>query len=203
MPNFDKDEDFAALDFYEIENLASTDYAAADSRALDFDSIKDGGAESIADAFAVFEPAESDYTDLDVLAPESQAEVLEEDNGDGEKEVAQLFTVVNPQDTVSVSALIDGRTQRVELSPSVGRISESELAEEIVVLAELARHKGLAGQHTYLLQDTALAEVLRALGVVDNEVLRDFIETGMGLPTAEQAIAAQSQVFASRYFSEG
>ncbi|WP_205877233.1 hypothetical protein [Mycobacterium camsae] len=203
MPNYDSNDEFGALVFDEIEESRSTDYADAESAGLDFDCDNGEDDASIADAFAAFELAEPDGIDLEAIALASQAEVVGQDKEDAENETAQLFTVVNPQDTVSVSALIDGRTQRVELSSSMGRLSESELAEEIVILAELARNKGLAGQRIYLLEDSELAESLRTLGVDGDEVLRDFMETGMGLPTAEQAITAQSQVFASRYFNEG
>jgi hypothetical protein len=110
--------------------------------------------------------------------------------------------VTNPPETVSVSALIDGRTQRVRLSPKANSLTESELAEEIIVLAGLARKKGLAGQHTYLLENASQIEGLDGLtelGVDSNQLLRDFMDAGMQLPTPEQADAAQAEVFAARY----
>jgi hypothetical protein len=81
-------------------------------------------------------------------------------------------------------------------------MTESELAEEIVVLAELARQKGLAGQHTYLIQNAPQTEGLQELseiGLDGSEILRAFMETGMQLPTPEQAADTQAEVFASRY----
>ena len=100
------------------------------------------------------------------------------------------------------TSLIDGRTQRVRLSPKANSLTESELAEEIIVLAGLARKKGLAGQHTYLLENASQIEGLDGLtelGVDSNQLLRDFMDAGMQLPTPEQADAAQAEVFAARY----
>lgn len=105
-------------------------------------------------------------------------------------------------ETVSVSALMDGRTQRVELSPKVTSMSETELAEEILVIADLARQKGLAAQHSYLLGDDSLSETMREMGIDGNDVVRDFMENGIGLTTPEQAAAAQAEVFATRYSTD-
>ncbi|HTX96062.1 MAG TPA: hypothetical protein VME67_15075 [Mycobacterium sp.] len=75
-------------------------------------------------------------TDLDVL--DVQTPASEEAQEDG----ADTFTVTNPPGTVSVSALLDGSTDHVELSPKVTGMTEDELAEEILVIARLARHQG-------------------------------------------------------------
>jgi hypothetical protein len=104
---------------------------------------------------------------------------------------------------VSVTALIDGRTQRVTLSATATtKLSESELADEIIVLAELARQKGLAGQHTYLTENADQIQGLDGLadlGIDSNQMLRELMQSGMQLPTPEQAEAAQTEVFATRY----
>lgn len=133
-----------------------------------------------------------------VSATEFAAEETQEEEEGG----VQLFSVVNPPVTVMVSALMDGRTQRVKLSPKAANQTESELADEIVALAELARQKGLAGQHTYLLENASQVEGLDALsdfGLDGSELLRTFMETGMQLPTPDQAAEAQAEVFATRY----
>jgi hypothetical protein len=91
------------------------------------------------------------------------------------------FTVANPAGTVWVSAGISGTTLRVELSPTVVGMTEATLAEEVRVLADLARLKGQAGQLTVLLN----------AGVADAD--------DMDLPTTDQAAAAQAAVFAARY----
>jgi hypothetical protein len=157
---------------------------------------------------------ESAFDALDEYAPTVIADVPDDldaidaqtghDEG-GEDDVEnglQLFTVTNPAGTVSVSAAIDGRTQRVELAPAVANMSESDLAEEIICLADLARQKGLAGQHSYLLGNEMLTTGLGELGLDSDTVLRDFMENGMGLPTPEQAEATQTEVFAARYATD-
>ena len=69
----------------------------------------------------------------------------------------------------------------------------------------MARKKGLAGQHTYLLENASQTEVLQELGEIgldSNQILRDFMEAGMQFPTPEQADAAQAEVFAARYTAD-
>jgi hypothetical protein len=78
-------------------------------------------------------------------------------------------------------------------------MSEAELADEIIVLAGLARQKALAGQQTYLMESGFLADGMREFGLDGSEVVRDFMQNGMGMPSPEQAEAAQAEVFATRY----
>ncbi|CDO85912.1 hypothetical protein AWC29_08020 [Mycobacterium triplex] len=58
--------------------------------------------------------------------------------------------MTNPPKTVSVAALMDGRTQRVRLSSKVTSMTETELAAEIVVLADLAYKKGWPANGVFL-----------------------------------------------------
>ncbi|BBZ46758.1 hypothetical protein [Mycobacterium parmense] len=198
MPAHDRD-DLDALDFYEPDHTHRDGDAGAD--ALDFSGVDhDGGDESAVDALDEYVPAQpADESELDAIHAQAGASAPEEED---EGEAVQTFTVANPADTVSVSALIDGRTQRVELSAKVTSMTEHELAEEILVLADLARQKGLAGQHDYVLENEILAGTMRQMGLDRNEVLRDFMENGIGLPTPEQAEAAQAEVFATRYATD-
>jgi hypothetical protein len=194
--NDDGHDDFAALDFSVGHD--DTEEGVSESDALDF-SVADDGEASATDALDVFAPAESEdsTTELDAIA--SQTADTEDDV---DEEVGPLFTVTNPPETVSVSALTGGRIHQIGLSPKVTGMSESELADEIVVIAGLARQKGLAGEHTYLLENPALSETMRAIGLDGNEVLRDFMGNGMGLPTPEEADAEQAEVFATRYSAD-
>ncbi len=61
-----------------------------------------------------------------------------------------LFTATNPDGTVSVTALMGGQILRVDLSPQMTTMTESELAEEITVIASLARRQAQAGQHVLI-----------------------------------------------------
>ena len=200
MSQHDEHDDLAALDFSSHQSGSDDD---TDSDALDFSAADDSVEESDVEALSEYGPTEPEEveTELEAIAATTEAAEVEEDEEDG----LQQFTVTNPPGTVSVSALIDGRTQRVELSPKASSLTESELAEEIIVLADLARKKGLAGQHTYLLENASQTEGMQELGEIgldSNQILRDFMEAGMQLPTPEQADAAQAEVFAARYTAD-
>lgn len=198
--NDDGHDDLSALDFGNYES--DSDNGHGDADALDFSAAEDADeASGVAalDEFAPIEPEEPE-TELEAIAATTEAGDTEDDE-DG----AQLFTVTNPPETVSVSALMDGRTQRVTLAPTASKLTESELVDEILVLADLARQKGLAGQHTYLLDSASDNEGLRQLGdlgIDGTQVLHDFMRAGMQLPTPQQAEANQAEVFAARYAPE-
>ncbi len=196
MPDHD---DLSALDF--SSHQSGSDDSHDDSGALDFSAAADDtGEESDVEALYDYAPTEPEEIDseLEAIAAATEAVEGEEDEEDSIKG----YTVTNPPETVAVTALIDGRTQRVTLSATATRLSESELADEIIVLAELARQKGLAGQHTYLKENADQIQGLDGLadlGIDSNQMLRELMQSGMQLPTPEQADAAQTEVFAARY----
>ena len=103
-----------------------------------------------------------------------------------------LFTVTNPPGTVTVSAFFDGRVQRIELSPDAVEAGEDHLAAEIVVIAGLATQRARAAQFSYML------EGMQDHGH-DTVDTRDFLNRSVGLPSPEDADAAQAKVFATRY----
>jgi hypothetical protein len=103
------------------------------------------------------------------------------------------FTVTNPPGTVSVSSLMDGRIQQIDLAPSVSAMTESQLAEEIRVIADLARLRGLAGQYTFM------ATMLYSEAHHNGAEVREVLEQGLELPSPQQVDEAQADVFASRY----
>jgi len=124
----------------------------------------------------------SDLDAFDVYAPSA-------DTGDASEPV---FTVTNPPGTVTVSALFDGRVQRIELSPQATEVAEDQLAAEIVVIAGLATQRARAAQFSYML------EGMQDHGH-DGVDTRDFLSRSVGLPSPEDADAAQAEVFATRY----
>jgi hypothetical protein len=152
----------------------------------------------VADAMRGYAPPRPSETGSGLDAVRSQTALEEPEEDENERDGSPLFTVINPPKTVSVAALMDGRTERVRLSSKVTNMTESELAAEIVALAGLARQKGLAGQWS-LLGSTALPDSLRDMGVQNSDVLRNFLQNFMPLPTPENAALAQAEVFASRY----
>jgi hypothetical protein len=181
------DDNLAALDF------SSTEAAPVDSQAYDMDFGTDDDRD-----------AESGLADLDEYAPAEIADVVtvediidsqtgdDDEHADGDAPVP-MFTVTNPPGTVSVSSLMDGRIQQIDLAPSVTTMTESQLAEEIRVIAELARLKGLAGQYAFM-TDMMYREELH-----NGADVRAVLEQGLELPSPQQADEAQADVFASRY----
>ena len=187
MTHGDDDHDnLAALDF------SSTEAAPVDSQAYDMDFGTDDDHDP-----------ESGLADLDEYAPAEIADavtvedIIDSQTGDADEHdddaQTMLFTVTNPPGTVSVSSLMDGRIQRIDLAPSVSTMTESQLAEEIRVIADLARLKGLAGQYAFM-TDMLYREELH-----NGADLREVLEEGLELPSPQQADEAQADVFASRY----
>lgn len=144
--------------------------------------------DDLAAALNFSRPVRSDTPDLDALG----GYVLGRDGvGDDELPVP-VFTVRNPPGTVTVTTFMDGRVQQIDLSPKVTTLTESMLAEEIVVVARLATQDARAAQYSFML------EGMRQQGH-DNVATRDFLERDLDLPSPEQAIAARAAVFAERY----
>ncbi|KUI24400.1 secretion protein EspD [Mycobacterium sp. IS-1742] len=154
------------------------DDSADDLSALGFyqpvpvadDSEVDGGDLVALDAFAGYGPPVAD--------PEPEPE--------------PLFSVTNPPGTVTVTSHLDGRVQRIELSPRVAHMSETELAEEIVVIAGLAAQDAKSAQYEYMLDG------MREQGH-DDPATRDFLQRDLELPTPEEARARRAEVFTTRY----
>ena len=91
-----------------------------------------------------------------------------------------------------MTVLIDGSTRRVELTPRVeADMTESQLAEEILLISRLARQNAQAGQHLLI------AGVLQRLGH-DPVSTRGHLEHELRLPSAETALADKARLFATR-----
>ncbi|MEZ0353668.1 hypothetical protein [Mycobacterium sp. pR1184] len=182
------DDLFAAIDFSGAGEPAgnSTDSAAAlDFSAADNEEGPESEAVGISPVYAPAAPEET-ATVLDAIDAVTHAPEEAED-------VVALFTVTNPPGTVSVSALGDGAIDRVALSAEVTRLTESQLAEEILVIAHLATQKGQAAQHELLF------ETMCELGAGDPDALGDLLEKGMELASPQRAAETQARMFATRY----
>jgi hypothetical protein len=103
-----------------------------------------------------------------------------------------LFTVTNPQGTVTVTTFMDGRVHRIDLSPRVSTMTETNLADEILVIAGLATQDARSAQYTFML------EGMRQQGH-DDVATRDFLSRDLDLPSPEQADADRAAVFSTRY----
>lgn len=106
-----------------------------------------------------------------------------------------LFTATNPGGTVSVTALMGGQVLRVSLSPTVTSLTESALADEILVLASISRLQALAGQHAII------AALMGRLGR-DPAATLSFLESDLGLPSPQSVTEVRAEVFANRYYSD-
>ncbi len=134
------------------------------------------------DAFATYVPSDEDGGEPYAPVPVDERE----------PETDALFAVTNPPGTVTVTSYLDGRVHRIELSPRVADVSETELAEEIVVIA------GLAAQDARSAQYEVMLDGMRAQGH-DDPVTRDFLQRDLELPTPEEARARRAEVFTTRY----
>ena len=103
-----------------------------------------------------------------------------------------FFTVSNPPGTVAVTASADGRPVRVDLAPHANQMTESQLGEEISLIARLASQNARAGQH---LLATSMMEQLGH----DRASTRAYVEHELGLPSPETVLADKASVFAARY----
>ena len=120
--------------------------------------------------------------------PQDDSDIPRED----EEVDTLLVTVSNPHATVSTTALLNGRVVAVELTHAVTGWSEVQLADEIVVLATLARKQALAAQHSFT------AALMRQLGH-DPAATRGLLERDLGLPSPNDVLAEKARIFATRY----
>jgi hypothetical protein len=132
-------------------------------------------------------PVAADYVDvgLDAVTPDDEQR--------GPQTI--FFTVTNPPGTVSATALMDGRPIQVALAPQVCKMTESELAEEISLIARLASQNARAGQHLLA------SGMMQQMGE-DPLSTRSYVEYELGLPSAETVLAEKAQIFATRYAHE-
>jgi hypothetical protein len=135
--------------------------------------------------FSVSE-TDSAGSDLDLLGGYAQ-ETAEDD-----EIPVPVFTVTNPPGTVTVTAFLDGRVKQIGLSSKVTDMTETDLADEIVVIARLATQDARSAQYAYMLDG------MREQGH-DDVATRDFLARDLDLPTPDEAKAARAQLFSTRY----
>jgi hypothetical protein len=147
----------------------------------------------------------SDYSDLDALdiyRPLVESSDAEPDwsgrQPTGEPEnrpQTLLFSAESRDGSVVVTATFSGHLRDVELSARVGSMSESELAGEIVRLAQLAQHRAQAGQHAII------TELFGRMGH-DRVAISGWLEHELGLPSPESVQAEAAQIFAITDFDD-
>lgn len=100
-----------------------------------------------------------------------------------------LISATNPPGTVTVSAYLNGTVQQIRLSAAVGAVTESELADEIRVVADVAAKKATSAMHIFGI------ELLAAQGV-DRSSAETLMTEHMPFATPAQARAAESALAA-------
>ena len=159
-----------------------------DLAALDFSAPDVDSSVSALDAFGDY-TVDEDSTTADLL---DALDPLPLDAAD--EPSVPLFTVTNPPGTVTVTTFMDGRVNRIDLSPKATTMTETNLADEIVVIARLATQDARSAQYVFML------EGMREQGH-DDFATHDFLTRDLDLPSPDQAQAARAQVFATRYAS--
>jgi hypothetical protein len=194
MPQHDDgQDDVSALAFFNPSQSGSDDRGRAERQALIFSSgDDDSGQESAVGALTGQAVTQSEDTKTEVDALLSATDVVTDDAQEDEED-GYSVKVTNPAGTVSVTAFPDGSIQQIDFSAKVASKTEAALAEEILVIADLARQKGLASQQALMV------EAMQATGLDDDNTARDLIMESLDLPTPQQAEAAQAEVFATRY----
>ncbi|CQD21724.1 MULTISPECIES: hypothetical protein [Mycolicibacterium] len=115
--------------------------------------------------------------------------VPEHEDSDNMSSGPVTFGVTNPAGTITAQATISGAINRVELSPSITSMTESDLARDIVATARLADLQGRA------IQRAMIQSLLMQQGL-DQDVASRLIDDIVDLPTPAQAEAAQAEAVA-------
>lgn len=116
-----------------------------------------------------------------------------------EEAEVEVFVVTNPPGSVSVSAMLDGSVYHVQLRDSASRMSEAGLAEEIRVIADLARQKAQSAQYNFIAEKLAEADTDADADARGSAMLREFMSTALRLPSPQEAAATREEVFTTRY----
>lgn len=141
---------------------------------------------------------DDDLAAPDIYVPDAESDALnlgafdEGEQGEQDDFSGPTFTVTNPPGTVTVSTFMDGRIRQIDLTRKVTTMTETDLADEIVVIGGLATQDARAAQYEFML------EGMRQQGH-DDYATRDFLTVNLDLPSPEDAAAARAQLFATRY----
>lgn len=122
-------------------------------------------------------------------ADTSAPALTDHDDSDDESSGPVTFGVTNPAGTITAQATISGAINRIELSPSITSMTESDLARNIMTTARLANLQGRAIQR-------AMVQSLLMNQGMDHDVAAQFIDDITDLPTPAQSEAAQAEATA-------
>ena len=141
-------------------------------------------------------PDYSEYSQIDddsvddwLTNPEADSSAADPD---GECVETLLVTARDPGGSVTATSLLGGQILRVKLSSRVTKMSESELANEIVAICTLATRQGEATQHHLV------ATLMHELGH-DPATTSSFLEHTIGLPSPRTVMNEKARMFADYY----
>jgi hypothetical protein len=106
-----------------------------------------------------------------------------------------LVTGSDPGHSVTATALLGGRIIQIELAPTVAKLSEAELAREIVAVCNLTTRQAEAAQHHLI------ASLMCSLGH-DPVSTRGFLEHTVGLPSPQTVRNEKARMFTHYYSSD-
>lgn len=118
-----------------------------------------------------------------------------EDGTESTEQTLPVFRVTNLAGTVTATAVIVGRLQRIELAPDAKlatSLTETELAQEILLVGRLAGQKARSELFTVMMGQTAESGQ-------DPAIAHRFLRDDVGLPTPEESAAAQAEAFGAQY----
>jgi hypothetical protein len=177
------------------------DVSGSDLAALDFSTNVDDERGSNLDALDDYAPDDrEEASTLDELGEYGPAEVAEpdalaavdplaaDDDPDNDAQMPPI-SATNPPGTVTVTAHLDGLVQQVELSASTTTMTESQLAEEVRVVADVAAKKATSAMYSFMV------ELMVAQGI-GRETAETFMQSNMSLATPQQARAAEVELAA-------
>jgi hypothetical protein len=176
----DSGSDLAALDF-------STN--VDDERGSSLDALDEYAADAGEEASTLDELGE--YGPVEVAEPDVLAAVdplAADDNADNDAQMP-LISATNPPGTVTVTAHLNGLVQQVELAASTTTMTESQLAEEVRVVADVAAKKASSAMYIFMV------ELMVAQGI-GRETAETFMQSNMSLATPQQARAAEVELAA-------
>lgn len=179
-PDDDWDADLDALDF-------PTSGDDDDSSALDtisgYADVHDNYDGAALDSVHDYAANDNDDDDDDFGAFDAH-----QSESDNEEEIP-VVQAINPPGTVTVTAYLNGSVAQVDLDPKVTKLTESQLAEEIRFIADVAAKKATAVVHI------GVVNMMVEQGM-DFQEARDFVSTNMPFSTPEQAGEAERALVA-------
>lgn len=167
--------------------------------ALDFGVPDAADNSSDLDALSEYAPVDNPYDHSELDAVPDYTSVASDEGLEGfddfdsavetDEEIIPVIQATNPPDTVTCTVFLSGTPSHVTLDPKVTALTESQLADEIKVVADVATKKASALMHI------GVVEMLVEQGM-DFREAREFVETNVPFATPQQAGEAELALIA-------